>query len=73
MRRKLTDRERGALNQEWPELMLHRRKLKTELKDSSKAMRDEIKKLEERMDHISAILRRGEVEESDQIELAEAS
>jgi hypothetical protein len=73
MRRKLTERERMELNQEWPELMLRRRQLKIELKDSGKAMRYEIKKIEERMDHISAILRRGEIDESDQLRLEEAS
>lgn len=73
MRRKLTERERAALNGEWPELMMRRRQLKTELRDSGKTLRDEIRKIEERMDHISAILRRGEVEDDDQLVLEEAS
>ena len=73
MRRKLTDKERAAYNAEWPDLVSRKAVLKSELRDQGKAIRDEIKQLDKRSETIAAILRNGEIEEDDQLQLEETN
>ena len=73
MRRRLTEKERAALNVEWPDLMARRSTLKAELRDQGKSIRDEIKLIEQRAEAIAAILRHGEIEEDDQLQLEETN
>lgn len=70
-RRKINDTERLAFGRELADLEVRQASLKDELRDNGKAIRDEIKTINKRIYHLAAVLKRGDIEEEDQLALVE--
>jgi hypothetical protein len=71
-RRRITDKERADFSSELATLEIRRVVLKNEARDSSKAIRDEVKIVEKRIWQLASALNHGAIDEDDQLRLVEA-